>query len=182
MLLFRKFLCAAEQVGYLLGSLVQAEMGLSHRAFGFLTTAFFLVYLCTSPVFGYLGDRWGRLRLMAADNFPDSLVLGHSLARMGAQILLSPSAWAVPADHDPAVGLLRNNSDPRLAVDDACKRLVSASVRIEFHYSRSEGATARPLKRASHQDFAVRFNDEGVDALGSLKRLINRAIRQESEK
>ena len=40
---------------------------------------------------------------ICADNFPDSLVLGHSLARMGAQILLSPSAWAVPADHDPLV-------------------------------------------------------------------------------
>ena len=38
---------------------------------------------------------------ICADNFPDSLVLGHSLARMGAQILLSPSAWAVPAEHDP---------------------------------------------------------------------------------
>ena len=38
---------------------------------------------------------------ICADNFPDSLALGHSLARMGAQILLSPSAWAVPADHDP---------------------------------------------------------------------------------
>jgi len=37
---------------------------------------------------------------ICADNFPDSLVLGHSLARMGAQILLSPSAWAVPAEHD----------------------------------------------------------------------------------
>ncbi len=40
-------------------------MGLSDRAFGFLGTAFFLVYLCASPIFGYLGDRWGRLRLMA---------------------------------------------------------------------------------------------------------------------
>jgi predicted amidohydrolase len=38
---------------------------------------------------------------ICADNFPDSLVLGHSLARMGAQILLSPCAWAVPAEHDP---------------------------------------------------------------------------------
>ncbi len=38
---------------------------------------------------------------ICADNFPDSLVLGHSLARMGTQILLSPSAWAVPAEHDP---------------------------------------------------------------------------------
>ena len=38
---------------------------------------------------------------ICADYFPDSLDLGHSLARMGAQILLSPSAWAVPAEHDP---------------------------------------------------------------------------------
>lgn len=38
---------------------------------------------------------------ICADNCPDSLVLGHSLARMGAQVLLSPSAWAVPAEHDP---------------------------------------------------------------------------------
>lgn len=37
---------------------------------------------------------------ICADNFPESLVLGHSLARMGAQVLLSPSAWAVDADHD----------------------------------------------------------------------------------
>lgn len=37
---------------------------------------------------------------ICADNFPDSLVLGHSLARMGAQLLLSPCAWAVDADHD----------------------------------------------------------------------------------
>jgi len=48
-----------------LGSLVKADMHLSDKAFGFLGTAFFLVYFLTSPLFGYLGDRWGRLRLMA---------------------------------------------------------------------------------------------------------------------
>lgn len=37
---------------------------------------------------------------ICADNFPESLSIGHVLARMGAQILLSPSSWAVPADHD----------------------------------------------------------------------------------
>jgi predicted amidohydrolase len=37
---------------------------------------------------------------ICADNFPDSLVLAHSVARMGAQLLLSPCAWAVDADHD----------------------------------------------------------------------------------
>lgn len=37
---------------------------------------------------------------ICADNFTSSLALGHSLARMGAQIILSPCAWAVEADHD----------------------------------------------------------------------------------
>ena len=36
---------------------------------------------------------------ICADNFPNSLAIGHVLARMGAQILLSPSAWAMDADH-----------------------------------------------------------------------------------
>jgi predicted amidohydrolase len=40
---------------------------------------------------------------ICADNFPNSLALGHSLARMGVQILLSPSAWAVDAEHDNVV-------------------------------------------------------------------------------
>jgi predicted amidohydrolase len=46
---------------------------------------------------------WGVIGVnVCADNFPDSLCLGHALARMGAEVLLSPSAWAVPADHDQA--------------------------------------------------------------------------------
>ena len=32
---------------------------------------------------------------ICSDNYEDSLVLGHSLARMGAQIILSPSSWTV---------------------------------------------------------------------------------------
>ncbi|MHB0957683.1 MAG: carbon-nitrogen hydrolase family protein [Pirellulaceae bacterium] len=39
---------------------------------------------------------------ICADNFPNALDIGRTLGRMGAQILLSPSAWAVTADHDPA--------------------------------------------------------------------------------
>lgn len=39
---------------------------------------------------------------ICADNFSDSLAVGHVLARMGAQVILSPSAWAVDADHDNA--------------------------------------------------------------------------------
>ncbi len=48
-----------------LGSLVKKEMNLSDSAFGFLGTAFFWVYFFSAPIFGYLGDRWDRRRLMA---------------------------------------------------------------------------------------------------------------------
>lgn len=37
---------------------------------------------------------------ICADNFPNSLAFGHSLARMGAQLILSPCAWAMPPEHD----------------------------------------------------------------------------------
>jgi predicted amidohydrolase len=37
---------------------------------------------------------------ICADNFADSLAISHVLCRMGAQVILSPSAWAVDADHD----------------------------------------------------------------------------------
>ncbi len=56
------------------------------------------------------GDRLGVVETplgvlgvsICADNFPESLSIGHVLARMGAQIILSPSSWAVEADHDHA--------------------------------------------------------------------------------
>lgn len=57
-----------------------------------------------------VGDRLGVVETplgtlgvnICADNFSDSLAVGHVLARMGAQLLLSPCAWAVDADHDNA--------------------------------------------------------------------------------
>ena len=39
---------------------------------------------------------------ICADNFAESLCIGHTLGRMGARLLLSPCAWAVEADHDNA--------------------------------------------------------------------------------
>lgn len=55
-----------------------------------------------------VGDRlsvaetpWGRVGLLiCADNFPEAASLGKSLARMGARLVLSPCAWAVPSDYD----------------------------------------------------------------------------------
>jgi predicted amidohydrolase len=57
-----------------------------------------------------IGDRLGVIETelatfgldICADNFPDSLDIGRTLARMGAQVILSPSAWAVDADYDNA--------------------------------------------------------------------------------
>ncbi|MEX0701270.1 MAG: carbon-nitrogen hydrolase family protein [Planctomycetales bacterium] len=57
-----------------------------------------------------IGDRLAVVRTelgvlgvdICADNLPDSLAIGHVLARMGAQIILSPSAWAVPEEYDHA--------------------------------------------------------------------------------
>ena len=43
----------------------------------------------------------GRVGLnICADNWPRCLHIGRSLGAMGAKLLVSPSAWAVPADHD----------------------------------------------------------------------------------
>jgi len=55
---------------------------------------------------------------ICADNFGDSSAIAHTLARMGAQIILSPSAWAVTADHDQArepYGKLWRDSYDKLA-------------------------------------------------------------------
>ncbi|NLT42342.1 MAG: carbon-nitrogen hydrolase family protein [Anaerolineae bacterium] len=50
---------------------------------------------------GVVGTSLGSIGLaICADLFPTSLALGHSLARLGAQLILSPCSWAMPADHD----------------------------------------------------------------------------------
>ncbi len=39
---------------------------------------------------------FGKVGLnICADNYPDALHIGHSLARMGAELILSPSSWTV---------------------------------------------------------------------------------------
>jgi len=59
----------------------------------------------------------GRIGLMiCADAFARDQILARSLAWMGAEIILSPCAWAVPADHDPVRepygALWRDNYQP----------------------------------------------------------------------
>ncbi len=71
-----------------------------------------------------LGDRLGVARtglgtfgvMICADAFAPGQVIARTLAMMGAHIILSPCAWAVPADHDnsrePYGGLWRDNYGP----------------------------------------------------------------------
>jgi predicted amidohydrolase len=56
------------------------------------------------------GDRLGVVRtdlatfgvMICADAFARDLVITRTLGHMGADVILSPCAWAVPADHDNA--------------------------------------------------------------------------------
>ena len=64
---------------------------------------------------------WGITGLnICADNFPQTSFYGQALAGMGAQLILSPCAWAVNADHnnqkDP-YGQLWIDAYTRLAID-----------------------------------------------------------------
>lgn len=46
---------------------------------------------------------WGRVGLMiCADAFAPGEVVSRTLGLMGAEVILSPCAWAVPPDHDQA--------------------------------------------------------------------------------
>jgi predicted amidohydrolase len=46
---------------------------------------------------------WGRVGVMiCADGFAPGQIISRTLAAMGARVILSPCAWAVPADHDNA--------------------------------------------------------------------------------
>lgn len=55
----------------------------------------------TGDRLGVVDTPFGRIGLMiCADGFAPGQVISRSLAMMGAKIILSPCAWAVPAGHD----------------------------------------------------------------------------------
>ncbi len=77
----------------------QGKILLKHRKINELTIAHNIYSTGQSLV--VVDTALGKIAVnICADNFPDNLAIGHSLARMGAQMLLSPSAWAVKANHD----------------------------------------------------------------------------------
>src|SRR5208282_4525341 len=52
---------------------LQKDLGINDGQAGWLVTAFMIGYFVTSPVFGWLGDRWSRKWLIAAGIFVWSL-------------------------------------------------------------------------------------------------------------
>ena len=55
----------------------------------------------TGDRLGVVATPFGRIGLMiCADGFAPGQVISRTLALMGAHIILSPCAWAVPVDHD----------------------------------------------------------------------------------
>jgi predicted amidohydrolase len=53
---------------------------------------------------GVVETEHGRIGLMiCADGFARGQAISRSLALMGARVILSPCAWAVPADHDNTI-------------------------------------------------------------------------------
>lgn len=77
------------------------EVILQHRKINELDIA----HDCYTPGTGLqvIDTKLGRLGLMiCADGFADQLAISRSLAQMGAEIILSPCAWAVPPEFDPS--------------------------------------------------------------------------------
>lgn len=61
------------------------------------------IYQCGDSV-ASCDTAYGRIGVMiCADGFADDLWISRQLASEGAKLILSPSAWAVPADHDNAI-------------------------------------------------------------------------------
>ncbi|HUH75716.1 MAG TPA: carbon-nitrogen hydrolase family protein [Chitinophagales bacterium] len=70
------------------------EIILKHRKINLLNVEF--PYYEIGQKLEVVDTPFGKIGLnICADNYGDALHLGHALARMGAQIILSPSSWTV---------------------------------------------------------------------------------------
>jgi len=78
----------------------EGELRLLHRKLNELQDVTLHLYAVGDRL-GVVATPLGLIGIsICADNTPESLEIGHVLARMGAQIILSPCAWAVPPGHD----------------------------------------------------------------------------------
>jgi MFS transporter, Spinster family, sphingosine-1-phosphate transporter len=75
---------------------IQSELFLTNSQAGFLATAFLITYFLTSPVFGVLGDRFSRTRLMSIGVAVwSAATVATGMMRNFVQILLARSSVGV---------------------------------------------------------------------------------------
>jgi predicted amidohydrolase len=75
----------------------QGNITAKHRKINLLNVEF--PYYEIGQTLNVVNTEFGKIGLnICADNYLDSLHIGHALARMGAQLILAPSSWTV--DHN----------------------------------------------------------------------------------
>lgn len=74
----------------------EGEIILKYRKINLLSGVEIPGYYEVGQMLNVIDTKWGKIGLnICADNYIDGLSIGHTLGRMGAQIILSPSSWTV---------------------------------------------------------------------------------------
>lgn len=74
----------------------QGEIILKYRKINLLWNVEYPQFYSVGQTLNVIDTKWGKMGLnICADNYLDGLHIGHTLARMGAQVILSPSSWTV---------------------------------------------------------------------------------------
>jgi len=80
------------QVLYAVFPLIKIDLNISDTALGFLGSAFMLSYLLIAPLFGWLGDRWSRVKLASGGLVVWSLATALAGFAPGYRTLLAARA------------------------------------------------------------------------------------------
>jgi predicted amidohydrolase len=74
----------------------KGEIILKHRKINLLWNVEYPQFYSVGQTLNVIDTKWGKIGMnICADNYIDGLHIGHALARMGAQVILSPSSWTV---------------------------------------------------------------------------------------
>jgi predicted amidohydrolase len=74
----------------------KGEIILKYRKINLLWNVEYPEYYSIGQSLSVIDTPWGKIGVnICADNYMDGLHIGHTLARMGAQVILSPSSWTV---------------------------------------------------------------------------------------
>jgi predicted amidohydrolase len=74
----------------------KGEIILKHRKINLLWNVEYPQFYAVGQTLNVIDTQWGKIGMnICADNYIDGLHIGHALARMGAQVILSPSSWTV---------------------------------------------------------------------------------------